>query len=214
MIFRPTTPSEGMAVRPLRPLAATIFTLFLLAYQRFGEFCLRNVVLRPRPNHEIHVTPPTPEDLEESAPHGDVTEGVTLRVPHSDPEPSQPREPPDPTESKPNSTQKVPRLLMMIERSDMSGLETDDQTLMGDYTKGVVLQIVWSSPELQLPRVPPDRHCHGSNRRHRVPILHVLDTNEQMSRGDDTEGVTLTVPCYAPELQVPRVPPDGLKGHH
>ena len=96
----------------------------------------------------------------------------------------------------------------------MSGLETDDQTLMGDYTKGVVLQIVWSSPELQLPRVPPDRHCHGSNRRHRVPILHVLDTNEQMSRGDDTEGVTLTVPCYAPELQVPRVPPDGLKGHH
>ena len=105
---------------------------------------------------------------------------------------------------------------MMFERFGMSGLDTDDQTSLGDDTKEVALQTVWSSLELHLPRVPPYRpglprsHSHSSNCCHRVPNMHALDTNEQMSRGDDTEGV-LKVQRSAPELQLPRNPPDGLK---
>ncbi|EJK65764.1 hypothetical protein THAOC_13345, partial [Thalassiosira oceanica] len=77
MIFRPTMPSKGAAFRPFRPQAATILTLLLLGCQRFGWFWLRNDDLRPCRNCDNHVTPHPLDDLEESAPHGDVTEGVT-----------------------------------------------------------------------------------------------------------------------------------------
>ena len=39
-----------------------------------------------------------------------------------------------------------------------------------------------------------------------------LDADEQMSQGDDTEGVIFKVPLSAPELQLPRVPPDKPNG--
>jgi len=162
-----------------------------------GECWYIDLPLRPcTENASNHVTPHPPDDLEEPAPHGDVTEGATLRAPHSDPEPKQPRKPPDPTESKPNFPHKVP-VRIMIERSDMFGLDNVDQTSLRDDTKP---------------------HWSGPNCRHRVPSMHVLDTNEQISRGDDTEGVILKVPCSDPELQLPRVPPDGLilwaQGHN
>ena len=135
-----------------------------------GECWYIDLPLRPcTENASNHVTPHPPDDLEEPAPHGDVTEGATLRAPHSDPEPKQPRKPPDPTESKPNFPHKVP-VRIMIERSDMFGLDKVDQTSLRDDTNGVALQSVWPSPELQLARFPPDRHSLKPNRTGPVPI--------------------------------------------
>jgi len=71
------------------------------------------------------------------------------------------------------------------------------------------------------PREPPDLQKSRPNLPREGGIYNnptsdfvvkdVLDADEQMSQGDDTEGVILKVPRSAPELQLPRVPPDRLK---
>ena len=147
--------------------------------------------MRPRRKHDYDATP-TPDDQDELAPHGDVTEGVTLRVTLSDPEFIHPRKPPDPSEYR-SRNDDIRRCRNKYDELTA----TEDQGNLapqGEDTEGKTPQVPHSDPDIRHPREPTDSVVGRSRKKavwtptevntNGTPLRFPREEDEQMRKSD------------------------------